>query len=137
MGSFDDGTAAPDAAAITAGMYLMDNTPTRLVPYYIGQFGDTVAADSDACWKLQASGIEAANIDTARTTAVVTPDPADPSTTAWTAATRRQGPTFLASSATRPASTPASPRWWVARPSSTSAQLSSRTLLPRPTSRRT
>merc|ERR1711871_1450177 len=58
-----------------------------------------------------------------------------PPTTARTAATRRQGATLLASSATRTASTPASPRGWVVRPSSTSSQLSSRTRMPRPTSR--
>merc|ERR1711871_585426 len=146
--SFLDG----NTTTIADDMFLMDSLDTRLVPYYIGQFGDVDAAQDLACWKLQASGIEADVVADAETAAVglrqqdcplsaltraAPACPPLPPTTARTAATRRQGATLLASPATRTASTPASPRWWVVRPSSTSSQLSSRTRMPRPTSRPT
>merc|ERR1712159_593195 len=54
--SFLDG----NTTTIADDMFLMDSLDTRLVPYYIGQFGDVDAAQDLACWKLQASGIEAA-----------------------------------------------------------------------------
>merc|ERR1711871_571254 len=53
--SFLDG----NTTTIADDMFLMDSLDTRLVPYYIGQFGDVDAAQDLACWKLQASGIEA------------------------------------------------------------------------------
>merc|ERR1711871_1898110 len=54
--SFLDG----NTTTIADDMFLMDSLDTRLVPYYIGQFGDVDAAQDLVCWKLQASGIEAA-----------------------------------------------------------------------------
>merc|ERR1711861_118195 len=56
--------------AIADGMFLMDSLDTRLVPYYIGQFGAVDAAQDFACWKLQASGIVAEFVDEAATAEV-------------------------------------------------------------------
>merc|ERR1711871_1674513 len=55
---------------IAPEMFLMDSLDTRLVPYYIGQFGDVDAAQDLACWKLQASGIVAEFVDEAATAEV-------------------------------------------------------------------
>merc|ERR1711968_251585 len=64
--SFLDG----NTTAIADGMFLMDSLDTRLVPYYIGQFGAVDAAQDFACWKLQASGIVAEFVDEAATAEV-------------------------------------------------------------------
>merc|ERR1712091_348630 len=64
-------TSYVDSGDIVVPMFLMDTIGTQLVPYCIGQFG-SVFTEGDACWKIQASAILAANIGAAKTAAVAT-----------------------------------------------------------------
>merc|ERR1711871_1283292 len=81
---------------IAPEMFLMDaGMNTRLVPYYIGQFGKTDDPDADACWKFEASAISAETVldaftaeievnngQQARPTSIVSTSPCGPSMSA-------------------------------------------------------
>merc|ERR1712147_306048 len=71
MGAQQTSTSYVDSGDIVVPMFLMDTIGTQLVPYYIGQFG-SVFTEGDACWKIQASAILAADTDLAKTAAVAT-----------------------------------------------------------------